>query len=279
MRTRFYVITLFLITVTVQQSVKAQNVGIGEANPGSKLSVNGGMSVGSTYSSLVAPTGGMIIEGRMGIGTSTPDTNAILDLTSSTKGIKMPTISSAARNAIVNPAKGLLLFDADSGNVYFHNGSSWQSVVNLSQVTSLVTSTVNGLTSGLLGSGSGTTWLTGNGAPGALTGSSGNMYLNTANGAYYTKTTAITWTLDGYLMGPTGATGSAGSAGAAGAKGATGATGPTGAAGTNGTNGVTGATGAAGAALLCHINNQLNHSKLRQYNYYYPIGFGLCARR
>src|ERR1700677_1711556 len=88
--------------------IYAQNVGMGEPNPGSKLSVNGGMSVGTTYSSLAAPAGGVIIEGRMGIGTTSPDTNAILDLTSTTKGIKMPNTSAAARSAIVNPSKGLM---------------------------------------------------------------------------------------------------------------------------------------------------------------------------
>src|SRR3989344_3971988 len=48
------------------------NVGIGETAPGSKLSVSGGGSFGSGYDTTAAPTGGLIIEGNVGIGTTDP---------------------------------------------------------------------------------------------------------------------------------------------------------------------------------------------------------------
>ncbi len=50
-------------------------VGVGQDVPGSKLSVQGGLSVGvtgGTYSSTAAPTGGAIIDGNVGIGTTDP---------------------------------------------------------------------------------------------------------------------------------------------------------------------------------------------------------------
>ena len=53
----------------------AGNIGIGEtSSPGSLLSVKGGISVGETtdYSRVAAPTGGMIIKGNVGIGTTSP---------------------------------------------------------------------------------------------------------------------------------------------------------------------------------------------------------------
>ena len=50
----------------------SQNVGIGEPNPVSKLSVKGNLSVGNTYSATPPPTNGAIIEGNVGIGTSAP---------------------------------------------------------------------------------------------------------------------------------------------------------------------------------------------------------------
>ncbi len=70
------VLALFLAA-----EVHAQNVGIGVANPQSKLSLNGttssgGLAIGdATYTSTtgtVAPQNGAIIQGTVGIGTTTP---------------------------------------------------------------------------------------------------------------------------------------------------------------------------------------------------------------
>ena len=49
------------------------NVGIGTATPASKLDVEGGVSIGATYSgTTAAPSNGAIIEGSVGIGTTSP---------------------------------------------------------------------------------------------------------------------------------------------------------------------------------------------------------------
>lgn len=51
----------------------AQNVGIGQASPVSKLDVNGGLVIGSAYSGVsAAPTDGAIVQGNLGIGTASP---------------------------------------------------------------------------------------------------------------------------------------------------------------------------------------------------------------
>ena len=48
-------------------------VGIGTQTPASKLDVNGGMTIGASYSGITAaPANGAIIEGNAGIGTNTP---------------------------------------------------------------------------------------------------------------------------------------------------------------------------------------------------------------
>ncbi len=52
-------------------SAAAQNVGIGVSNPQSKLTVNGNLAVGSGFN-VAAPADGAIIQGRVGIGTTTP---------------------------------------------------------------------------------------------------------------------------------------------------------------------------------------------------------------
>ncbi|MEK7255289.1 MAG: tail fiber domain-containing protein [Bacteroidota bacterium] len=66
------------------------NVGIGTPTPTSKLDVEGGLSIGATYSGTsAAPTNGAIIEGNVGIGTPTP--SATLDVKSATPSIVVGT--------------------------------------------------------------------------------------------------------------------------------------------------------------------------------------------
>lgn len=76
---------------------------------------------------------------QVGIGTTSPDASAALDIQSSSnnKGILIPRLTQAQRNAIAGPATGLMIFQTD-GNVgfYFYDGSSWE---DLGQVK-----TVNG---------------------------------------------------------------------------------------------------------------------------------------
>jgi len=49
----------------------------------------------------------------VGIGTTTPNPNAILDIRSSSKGVVFPSLTSAQRDAIVNPPEGLHIYNKD----------------------------------------------------------------------------------------------------------------------------------------------------------------------
>ncbi|MFD2914608.1 cell wall anchor protein [Psychroserpens luteus] len=62
---------------------------------------------------------------QVGIGTITPDASAMLDLTSTDKGMLAPRMTSIQRIAISSPAEGLLVFDTDENVFYFYNGGSW----------------------------------------------------------------------------------------------------------------------------------------------------------
>ena len=48
------------------------NVGVGVANPSSKLAVNGGVTVGTGYGSATSPGNGLAVQGFVGIGTTSP---------------------------------------------------------------------------------------------------------------------------------------------------------------------------------------------------------------
>jgi len=66
---------------------------------------------------------------NVGIGTSTPQTSAQLDVSSTTKGFLPPRMTAAQRSAISSPTNGLLVYQTDypSGLFYFNSGV-WSSV-------------------------------------------------------------------------------------------------------------------------------------------------------
>jgi hypothetical protein len=57
----------------------------------------------------------------VGIGTQSPDTSAVLDLASTRKGVLIPRMTLAERNAIVQPAKALLVYQTDSIAGFYYN--------------------------------------------------------------------------------------------------------------------------------------------------------------
>jgi len=65
-----------------------KRLGIWTTSPGSKLSVSGGVSIGSTYAGTAAPTDGLIVQGNVGIGTTTPafalDVNGVVRIANNT---------------------------------------------------------------------------------------------------------------------------------------------------------------------------------------------------
>lgn len=69
--------------------------------------------------------------GNVGIGTSTPNTSSILDITSTTKGFLIPRMTTAQRGAIVSPAIGLQIFNTTEGYLeYFDSFWEWMPVAN-----------------------------------------------------------------------------------------------------------------------------------------------------
>ncbi len=63
---------------------------------------------------------------NVGIGTTTPNASALLDLVSTNKGFLAPRMTQAQRIAISSPAAGLIVFQTDNTPGYFYfDGSSW----------------------------------------------------------------------------------------------------------------------------------------------------------
>jgi hypothetical protein len=72
---------------------------------------------------------------QVGIGTTSPNNNAILDLVSTSKGLLLPRLTDAQRNAIASPTEGLLIYNTSTGkaqvyakaeriNISYYSGTS-----------------------------------------------------------------------------------------------------------------------------------------------------------
>jgi len=205
---------------------------------------------------LMADIGAQAQTDNVGIGTSTPHPNAILDVSSDSKGFLAPRLNTLQR-MLMNPlatAQGLLVYDTDLDEFCYWDGGQW----------------VCGLGSGS-GGGTGPTGPTGpagnNGAPGTpgptgpagpagpsgsdgAPGAPGPTGPNGANGLPGADGPTGPTGPSGGPVGPTGPTGADGLNGADGPTGPTGADstvpGPTGPSGADGVTGPTGPTGATG---------------------------------
>lgn len=64
------------------------------------------------------------ILGQVGIGTVTPDASSVFDVTSTSKGMLTPRMTTAQRTSISSPADGLLVYDTDLKSFYHYNSVS-----------------------------------------------------------------------------------------------------------------------------------------------------------
>jgi len=60
---------------------------------------------------------------QVGIGTLTPDASSLLDVSSTSQGFLMPRLSSSQRDAILNPAKGLMIYNLTLDNGETNTGT------------------------------------------------------------------------------------------------------------------------------------------------------------
>lgn len=84
---------------------------------------------GTTFSTPVAV---FLSGGTVGIGTSTPNTtSSILDVQSTTKGVRFPNMTTTQKNAIASPAAGLVVFDTTLAKLCLYTGAAWQTITSV----------------------------------------------------------------------------------------------------------------------------------------------------
>lgn len=75
--------------------------------------------------SLFTVLGAFAQNGDVGIGTPTPHNTAALDITSTTKGLLIPRMTTSNRTGITSPATGLQVYDTDTNTIWLFDGTVW----------------------------------------------------------------------------------------------------------------------------------------------------------
>lgn len=87
---------------------------------------------------IISVTPSIAQKDNVGIGTSKPDQSAVLDISSSSKGVLMPRMSLQQRNSIQSPAKGLIVYQTDMlSGFYFFDGNEWKPIASENKANSI----------------------------------------------------------------------------------------------------------------------------------------------
>jgi len=68
---------------------------------------------------------------QVGIGTTTPEPSAILDVSSTTHGLLLPRMTTVQRDAITTPATGLFVYNLDTDCLNIFDGILWKELCGL----------------------------------------------------------------------------------------------------------------------------------------------------
>lgn len=76
--------------------------------------------------------------GAVGIGTLSPNSASLLDIVSTSKGVLLPRMTKAQRDAIASPVQGLLIYQTNSQpGFYYYSGAAWTAISSKGANTSL----------------------------------------------------------------------------------------------------------------------------------------------
>jgi len=109
--------------------LKGNTTGTGNVNVNAWRSASAG--AGSIFSANVgtnAPIFNMLSTGQMSVGAETPVSTAALDITSTSRGLLIPRMTTTERNAISSPASQLLVANTTNKTVDMYNGTTWNTI-------------------------------------------------------------------------------------------------------------------------------------------------------
>ncbi len=105
-------------------------IGIGVDDPSSLLDLKGRTSESIDYELRVRDSVGnphftIHNNGTVSIGTSTPDSSAVMEVFSNTKGFLPPRLNDTAIANLTNPPEGLIVYNKNSKEMVFYDGDEW----------------------------------------------------------------------------------------------------------------------------------------------------------
>lgn len=71
--------------------------------------------------------------GNIGMGTPSPHPSALLDITSTTRGLLLPRMTAAQKTAITSPAEGLVIFQTDETKGFYYFDVGWKPIGSSTQ--------------------------------------------------------------------------------------------------------------------------------------------------
>ncbi len=109
-------------------------IGTGATTPISRLHLKTPAGTGA-FSGLYVENGTpsfiVLDNGKVGIGTTTPNASASLDITSTTQGFLPPRMTTTEKNNITTPATGLVVYDATLNKLAVYTGAAWETVTSV----------------------------------------------------------------------------------------------------------------------------------------------------
>ena len=133
---------------------------------------------------------GFSAKAQVGVGTTTPDASAQLDVVSTSRGVLIPRLTSGQRSSIAAPATGLVVYQTDNTpGFYFFNNGQWQRLATSSEI-------------GTGGSGNTVvnTLLNGAANPAPSAGNNGDFYINTTTYTLYGPKSNGSWPASGISL-------------------------------------------------------------------------------
>ena len=115
---------------SLNQTVSIYNENIGGVTIPARLGLRGDTNTSSSYSLVIQNSGGtntLVVrdDGNVGIGTSTPDNSAILQVDSTTKGFLPPRMTGSQAEGISNPSEGLMVYITNGNGTTITSKGWW----------------------------------------------------------------------------------------------------------------------------------------------------------